>query len=186
MIRRGDDAPGWGELYFSKIYTPDVHASRSEYTRERIRNRELDQVFVVPPEPLRLLATTSPGPISGRTVAAANTALWRVEVFNQLVLGQTMFNAGIAAELKARSTSDGRLEDLGTAAAAMSAMVHADGIGAAQAPGGWYRELKEAIAANIDDLESRMSLPRRYFEERLFVVFDFVVLALVIVAAVSS
>jgi hypothetical protein len=61
----------------------------------------LDQVFVVPTEPLARLATTppSPGLISQDTVAAANTALWRLHVFNQLVGLQTAFNAGCVGEV---------------------------------------------------------------------------------------
>jgi hypothetical protein len=53
----------------------------------------VDQVFVVPTEPLAKLATTAPqnGLIDVATVAVANFALWRVHVFNQLVRQLTDF-----------------------------------------------------------------------------------------------
>jgi hypothetical protein len=185
MIESPSGGPGWGELYFSKIYTPEVHVERTEETRQRIMARHFDQVFVVPAEPLRLLATASPDPISPRTVAAANTALWRIEVFNQLVLEQTAFNAQIAAELTDRSTTSSKLEDLAQAAVLLSRMVHGDGIGDANASGGWYRELKNAVQANIDELEQRLSVARRYLDERLLIVLD-VALVSVVVAAVAT
>jgi hypothetical protein len=185
MIQGPSGGPGWGELYFSKVYTLEVHGERTEETRQRIMSRHFDQVFVVPAEPLRLLATASPDPISPRTVAAANTALWRVEVFNQLVFAQTAFNAEIAAELTDRCTTESGREDLAEAAALLSGMVHGDGIGGANAPGGWYRELKDAVESNINELEQRISLVRRYLDERILIALDVALVSIVVTAAAT-
>jgi hypothetical protein len=64
-------------------------------------------------------------------------------------------------------------------------MVHGDGIGDANASGGWYRELKNAVQSNIDELEQRLSVARRYLDERLLIVLD-VALVSVVVAAVAT
>ena len=157
---------GWGEVYFSTDYTPTVAGQRAEGAKLRILGRRFpDQVLMVPADPLKLLATTAPRPITRRTIAAANTALWRVEAFNQLVLQQTIFNAWIIHELSERSTPEFRREEIANAAALLSEEVHRTGIGRANAQRGWYRELKDAVEANIKDLDERIRLVPRYLEE---------------------
>jgi hypothetical protein len=41
-------------------------------------------------------------------------------------------------------------------------MVHATGIASANAEGGWYRRLSEAVETNIADLEKRLRSWRQY------------------------
>jgi hypothetical protein len=179
-------AQGWGRLYFSTEYTNEVVALRAEEARQSILLRVPDQVLVVPAEPLRLLASSPPLPIAGRTVVAANTALWRIEVFNQLVIEQTIFNAGILTELDDPSTPHARLEVIAKAAASMSETVHEAGIGRANATGGWYWELQSAVEANIDALEKQLSLGRRYRQEASFIVLDLAVGIFVVLVAIAA
>ena len=89
-----------------------------------------DLVFVVPTEPLEHLARAAPqtGFISVETVSAANVALWRLQVFNQLVGQQTLFNALNAAEITNRSLDPERKAALAEAARGMSFTVHRHGI----------------------------------------------------------
>lgn len=145
--------PGWGEIYFSTVYDGREALRRGAATRGAIERREWDQVFVVPTAPLELLATTSGGGlISEETVFAANFALWRVMVFNQFVEQQAFFNALHAAEILDPGTSAERLITLGVAAGNLSEGLHLDGIGRANADGGWYDRLKKAVANDIERL----------------------------------
>jgi hypothetical protein len=147
------EIPGWGEIYFSTIYDGREALRRSVATRAAVENREWDQVFVVPTAPLELLATTSGGGlISEETVFAANFALWRVMVFNQHVQQQGLFNALHAAEILDPVTTAERLTTLGVAAGDLSEGLHLDGIGHANADGGWYDRLKKAVASDIERL----------------------------------
>jgi hypothetical protein len=75
--------------------------------------------------------------ISEETVFAANFALWRVMIFNQYVQQQALFNALHAAEILDPATTDDRLMTLGVAAGNLSEGLHLDGIGQANADGGW-------------------------------------------------
>ena len=152
-----------------------------------------DLVFVVPTEPLEHLARASPrtGFISVETVSAANVALWRLQVFNQLVGQQTLFNALNAAEITNRSLDPERKAALAEAARGMSFTVHRHGIGLANAPGGWYRNLKEALSSDIAELERLERRPwwRRTLSEPVFAAVDLVawggVLAALVVATVG-
>jgi hypothetical protein len=134
-----------------------------------------DQVFVVPTEPLEKLATSDAGGdlISVVTVAAANHALWRVHVFNQLVLQQTIFNAVTHSELRDAETTDARKEAIGQSARIISQVLHHYGVDGAASPGGWYERLKNALAADIEKLTAmtRPSLRRWVWSDRLAPVF---------------
>ena len=183
-------AVGWGQIYFSTVYTEDVAHDRARKTRELVHQRSIDQVLVVPTEPLTLLATTTPreGLIEFATVAAANFALWRVQAFNQLVQQMTDFNATHAAEITSGGTSVERREELATAAMSLSLFIHLDGIGQAWAalPGGsvgWYRALVDALNRNLGDLHRMRGNSRwKWLGEWPYVIID--VLALLAVAAV--
>src|SRR4029453_10739450 len=52
-------ASGWGQYYFTKIYTEDVAKERARKTRDLVEMRGLDYILVAPTEPLALLATTA-------------------------------------------------------------------------------------------------------------------------------
>ena len=149
---------GWGHLYFRRGYTEELAAERGAQTRTIVMDdRGLDIVFVVPTEPLARLATQSPrqGLITHETVSAANFALWRVHVFNQLVGQLTDFNTRHVAELA--NADDDRLEAIGNAACSLSTMLHRNGVGQSwtrdfDGGAGWYRQLVDALDANISAL----------------------------------
>jgi hypothetical protein len=86
-------AIGWGQVYFANDYNHAQALERARETWDVVMEGGVDQVFVVPTEPLAKLATTAPqnGLIDVATVAVANFALWRVHVFNQLVRQLTDF-----------------------------------------------------------------------------------------------
>jgi hypothetical protein len=173
---------GWGDLYFGTIYDASVTMKRALETRVMVEQRSWDQVFLVPTETLELPATTRVGDlISEETMFAANLALWRIGVFNQLVEQQTAFNAQHAAEIVDPATSTQRLRTLAEAAGQISLSLHADGIGAAAAPGGWYERLTSAVAADVERLTELLSERWwRYRDERRLVVGDAVVAAVCI------
>ena len=186
-------AVGWGQIYFSTIYTDAVASRRAEETRRAVRERRLDQVLVVPTEPLERLATATPHPglVEQSTVAVANFALWRVHVFNQLVNALTNFNAANAAEIIDAGTPGGRREALAGAAAGLSYMLHRDGIGEAWAAGphgadGWYRALVSAVIGNINDLEETQRSARwRWAHEWPLLILD-VLVAVGLLAVIVS
>jgi hypothetical protein len=122
-------ATGWGQLYFFNGYTDVDAQARAQKTYALVIDRGIDQVFVVPTEPLAKLATATPqdGLLTYTTIAVANFALWKAHVFNQLVRQLTEFNAAHAAEIP--SADDARREDLAKAAYSISWAVHRHGIG---------------------------------------------------------
>ncbi|HEU5183624.1 MAG TPA: hypothetical protein VFU01_03580 [Gemmatimonadaceae bacterium] len=137
-----------------------------------------------------MLATAAPqrGFISERTVAAANLALWRVQTFNQLVAAQSDFNVQHVAEVVDTSLSPERREVIAAAAEKLSFLIHRSGIGDANAPAGWYRELDRAIWGDIEALESREQAPawRRALREPAFAVADALVLTSLLAAVVAA
>lgn len=173
-------AVGWGQIYFSTVYTERVAQQRAQNTRDLVMQGALDIVLVVPTEPLAMLATTAPqlGLIETETVTIANFALWRVQAFNQLVQSLADFNAAHADEICSDATSDARREELAAAAQALSLMVHRDGIGGAFAAGahgndGWYRTLVTQVNRNIGDLMLLQHAARwRWLREWPYVVVD--------------
>lgn len=178
--------PGWGEIYFSTVYDGREALRRGAATRGAIERREWDQVFVVPTAPLELLATTSGGGLmSEETVFAANFALWRVMVFNQFVEQQAFFNALHAAEILDPGTSAERLTTLGVAAGNLSEGLHLDGIGSANAQGGWYDRLKKAVASDIEKLGDPSAERWRDYRDQRHLLFGDVGVALVFVAAIA-
>ena len=184
------DGPGWGEAFLGDAYTDADAVSRATHAMKGVDRGMPDQTFVAPTEPLELLARASPqaGFISVETVSAANVALWRLKVFNQLVGQQTLFNALHMAEITDRSTSKERREVLKEAARTVAFTVLRHGIGEANAPGGWYRNLKEALSHDIANLDRRGARPwwRRALDEPAFAVVDVAVWGGVVAAAVVA
>jgi hypothetical protein len=188
-------ATGWGQIYFSTIYTERVAKDRARKTYDLVMMRGIDTVLEVPAEPLAMLATTTPrdGLIETTTVAVANFALWRVQAFNQLVRNLADFNVAHADEICSADTVTSRREDLATAAMSLSLFVHLDGIGPAWASGpdgdGWYRALVTQVVRNITDLDQLRDTARwRWFHEWPYVAVDAVVtvgLIAVVAASVS-
>jgi hypothetical protein len=149
MPELGSDYRGWGEVYFTTVYSLQEAMRRGQESSEAIQKRGWDQVFVVPTEPLAHLATTTSDLISEETIFAANFGLWRVEVFNQLVLKQSAFNVRHAVEIVDPGTPRERRQALANAAHEISAYLHHDGIGGAGTDEGWYGRLKRAVAADV-------------------------------------
>ena len=106
-------AVGWGQLYFSNEYDDAAALARARQTHDDVMEGRLEEVFVVPVEPLARLATSAPqeGFIENATVATANFALWRIQIFNQLVNQLTDFNAMHADEIMSANTEQARRED---------------------------------------------------------------------------
>jgi len=186
-------AVGWGQLYFSTIYTEAVALRRAQETWEAVMGGNMDQVFVVPTAPLARLATTSPheGLIETRTVAVANFALWRAEVFNQLAGQLTDFNAVHAPEIMDATTTPARRETLAATASAISHTLHRDGIGEAWAAGahgadGWYRALVTEVTQNTQKLIDLRSGARwHWLREWPYVIVDSLALAGVIAVTIT-
>lgn len=186
--------PGWGEAFLRERYTEALAIQRATTSMRSVEHGFIDQVFVVPTEPLELLARASPqvGFISVETVSAANVALWRLKVLNQLVGQQTLFNALHVAEMTDPATTTDRRAALAEATRVVAYTVLRQGIGEANAPGGWYRNLKEALSGDIATLERRGARPwwRRALDEPAFAVVDVVawggVLAALVVALAAG
>jgi hypothetical protein len=148
---------GWGQLYFLNEYDAAGAQERAEQTLDAVLGRGIDEVFVVPTEPLARLATTSPrhGLIDTSTVAIANFALWRVHVFNQFVRQLTDFNTQHIAEITSDTTDQERRAELAEAARRLSVLLHGQGIGLSWSRGeGWYGALVQALDRNMSTLEA--------------------------------
>jgi hypothetical protein len=151
----------WGDMHFGgKGYTADSANVRAQDDYRAVKAGGYGQNFRVPTEPLTTLIQ-QPGEgafIRRETIAAANIALWRLGVFNQLVQQQTDFNALYLSQ--GQALSDEQREALADAARNISVMIHRDAIGDAS----WYRGLMKAIEENIADLERR--LERKWWSRR--------------------
>lgn len=185
MVNADGEPQGWGDLYFLKVYTDKELAVRTkEAGRVVFEEKRFDQVFEVPIEPLVAVATAANGPdlVLKETRFAANTALWRIRVFNQLVRLETAFNAQHSVEVRSERTPRDRREDLAKASEMIVAMLHRDGIGYAGTTKGWYGVLRQALRENVQYLDDLQGWSiRRHFREFLFVLGD-VVFTVVFVA----
>ena len=186
MLSSGE-TEGWGMIYFATAYSEQTAQERAATTYLAVKKRALDQVFVVPTEPLARLATSAPhdGLLDSTTVGVANFVLWRLHVFNQLVLQLANFNARHAAEILSKDTTAARREELASAAASLSRLLHESGIGDAS----WFAALVAAIQANTDALHAKRTRPlRERLVELPYSVVDLLVLAgftIVLVSVVS-
>lgn len=190
IVGHAEGAPGWARAAFSQQYDDAVAMTRARLAATGVRQGVLDHVFVVPTESLRLLSTAAPqrGFISERTVAAANLALWRVHIFNQLVTAQSDFNVRHLAEVVDASLPRERRELLAGSAEKLSFLIHRSGIGDANAPDGWYRELDRAIWRDIELLRSREKAPwwRRASREPAFAAADLLILLGLLAAGIAA
>lgn len=161
-------ARGWGQIYFERDFTPAQAMKRAQETRKAVRDCLLDEVFVVPTEPLARLATAAPqeGLIEYTTVAVANHALWRLHTFNQLAGQLADFYTAHIVEITSKGTDKARREELALAAYVLSIMLHYDGIGWAWSAfpdggRGWYGELVQTLDGNMNNLDARRRLTLR-------------------------
>jgi hypothetical protein len=153
LVAVHDGIKPWGDLYFGDPYDEAAAVKRASQDYSQIASGNYAQVFYVPTEPLAaLIASPAAGGLIGRdTVEAASVALWRIDVFNQLVRQQTDFNTNHLAEIRDDDLPAERREVLGRAAFSISTMLHRNGIGDAL----WYSEMMSALEANRADLEHR-------------------------------
>lgn len=195
MVKGFENEPGWGDKYFSTIYeTGDDHRAigplamqESEAARLVLKEFRFAQVFEVPVEPVAALATAAFGPdlVQKKTRFAANTALWRIRVFNQLVRIQTVFNTQHAAEVRSVFTSQEKRGELADASAMIALFLHGDGIGLAGDSRGWYGALKHELESNIEYLDRLKGFSwKRYFREQLFVGIDAVAFCALVVSII--
>jgi hypothetical protein len=188
MVEGEGNLAGWGEVYFSTAYTPQVAAKRALEAARVLQEGVFEQVLAVPTEPLEVLATAPAGAglISDETILAANFGLWRVRVFNQLVLQQTMFNALHVAEIAEPSTPTPRRETLAKAAEHISRILHQDGIGSASASGGWYERLRTSLSTDIQRLDREHGFRRYYRSEPVFAAIDLLAVGGLVVTSVAA
>jgi hypothetical protein len=157
-VKRGmvgdEERPGWGELYFSAIYDDKAAMERARQDVEQINKRAFNQVFVVPSEPLRVIASTTHGGdlISDETIRAANNGLWHVGIFNQLVESQTNWLTQHAVEIGSEETTEDRRKWLAGTGGSIAHFLHWHGVGGANLPGGWYHDLKRAVDQDVTRL----------------------------------
>jgi hypothetical protein len=152
----------WGKEYFRRGYDDDAAAKQSERDADLVRTNNYYQVFSVPTEPLAAIIEHPEEGwlIDTDTIEAANIALWRLRVFNQLVQQQTDFNAYYLPEIYDGTLSQPRREALAAAAGQISRMIHGRGIGDAS----WYRDLMDSLDRNIERLvHKKEHLPTRTF-----------------------
>lgn len=147
-------ASTWGETYFGGGGYDDAAAGeRANFAHKAIMDGSYAQIFRVPIEPLVSLIR-QPGEgrlVSGATIEAANVALWKIGVFNQLVQQQADFNALHLACVPTEGLKDEGRQQLAQAALKISFMIHASGIGDSR----WYRQLIDALDGNVRELEER-------------------------------
>jgi hypothetical protein len=162
-VRRGmvgrDEEPGWGELYFQTIWAGDRLKEQAGKASAAVLDGATSpvpvvQTYVAPTEPVRLLASAPHAGdlIANRTLSIANLALWQIHVFNQLVDAQTNWLTIHAQEIADPDTTPERRALLAKTARSLSWWLHARGVGEANAIGGWYRRLKEAVDADVERL----------------------------------
>jgi len=162
----------WGKLYFEKLYDADaIEQVGRHYGRLTLKGSR-EQVLVVPREPIELLLMDAGrgGSLSGATLKAANYALWRIDVFNQLVIQQTELTTKYLLEIKkpfwVRPVH--RLA-IRRAIVDQARMLHRFGIGMANTAGGWYYELERAITDDIAAISAQLN-ERAMFSGRKSVV----------------
>jgi hypothetical protein len=155
MPELGDAYQGWGRLYFSKSVSGSTALQAGDAAQRLVEHGTSYQLYRVPVAPLERLAAPVRvgGLVSEQTVHAANLALSRIAVFNQMVDKQTSFNVAHAVEIADSQTTAERRYAISLAARQMTTALHLDGIGRASEAGGWYRRLTEALSADIRRLD---------------------------------
>ena len=155
MPELGDAYQGWGRLYFSKSVNGSTALQAGDAAQRLVEHGTSYQLYRVPVAPLEQLVAPVRvgGLVSEQTVHAANLALSRIAVFNQMVDKQTSFNVAHAVEIADSETPAERRRAISLAARQMTTALHLDGIGRAAEAGGWYRRLTEALSADIRRLD---------------------------------
>ena len=69
---------------------------------------------------------------------------------------QTDYYALHMAEVRGSVIDTNRREEIGDGALGISNMIHRTAIGEANAPGGWYAQLREDVQKNISALDARL------------------------------
>jgi hypothetical protein len=143
----------WGKKYFTTSYFGQLGVDRAKDDYHRMIKRDPAQNFRVPTEALTsLIQQPETGLLIDRnTIEAANEALWKIGVFNQMVQAQTDFNALHISEVMDKRLPDADLEALALASQRISEQIHKDGIEDA----GWYERLQDALDQNIRTLTDR-------------------------------
>ena len=183
----GDPYFGWGTIYFGNEYNAVTAYNAGLDAARLVEQGGSYQVFAVPSAPLERLATAGGvgDLISEETIFAANFALWRVGVFNQLVEKQTAFNVQHAAEISDDSLPAGTRKAISLAAQELNIALHLDGIGLAARPDGWFGGLTAAVNDDVARLDSMAATPWwHYSHDRHLMVVDVFVVALVVVIAI--
>ena len=142
----------WHDNFFTTSYEGTAAQDRSESDFNMVMRGTYIQNYRVPTEPVSSLIEPAGDiwPYSTETVRAANVALARMTVFNQLVQQQTDFNLRHAAEL--RRLDEEERKPVALAARRISEDLH----GGAIADASWYHELKKALEDNIRLLEAAL------------------------------
>lgn len=150
---------GWGTWFFSNVWSGEALQKRAHQDYDAILQKNYAQVFPVPTQTVAAVLTSpSAGDLmSAQMIEAANLALYRMGVFNQLVAQQTAFNARYLAEIRDDTLLPERRTALAMAAFSISHMLHGTGIGDANAPGGWYRNLTDAVEQNVSALSAELT-----------------------------
>jgi hypothetical protein len=193
MVERVGADVGWAEYFFTTVYT---RASNDREVEARVKAAynsayagDPEQVFPVPLTPLELLVSSpaTAGLVSDETVFIANNGLWRVRMFNEFVRMQAEYNARVIGELHEKDLPDNRREAIAEGSVWISRMLHVFGVDEANAPGGWYARLKDALDADIDRLTDQRAEGFLDYGEarRWFLLGDLGMAALVVVFAVT-
>jgi hypothetical protein len=142
---------GWGDAYFANAWTDERAEEAGAYHRDLALKRAYEQILVVPTEPLAALVANpaSGGLISEDTVAAASRGLWHVEGFNQLVGQHTAMLSEYLIEIADEDTAEARLKAIAQALGVQARMLHRRGVGEPDAKGGWYRQLRLSVDADL-------------------------------------
>ena len=139
----------WYDSFFTTSYEGKAADERAEVDAKLVNKGQYMQNYVVPTAPVASLTELSGDtvPFSEKTVLAANVALSRMTVFNQLVRQQTDFNARFGVELYRLSAED--RAPIAEAAKRISHDIHS-----AIGDKSWYDQLKIALDDNIAMLDS--------------------------------
>ncbi len=145
----------WHDSFFSTSYKGKLAAERAQFDYDQIRkHRSFMQNYRVSIDPVASLIALSGDtwPFSQRTVRAANIALSRMTVFNQLVQQQTDFNVLHAADLRRFGGRD--RTPIAEAGFTISGIIHG-----AIDDASWYHDLKLALDLNIAELWILLAAP---------------------------
>jgi hypothetical protein len=140
---------GTGDLWCDG-YNPQVAKLRAKKDYEAVMTFSYNQNFRVPTEPvISVIQQAEQGWLTRMTIEADNVALWRMEVFNQLVQQQTDFNAAHLYQiLNGGGMSPNDRAALANGAQRISETIYV-GIGNTR----WYPRLIDQIEQNIDILQ---------------------------------